>query len=156
MTKATDMQQHYLLQLTTPKSGIIVVLLTYSEVGELIGVELRDFTMELNEHQRVWLWTFLPKCLDDLPAVANSKYAKVTPVENDLSFAAWWEFYGHKVGNKKRAQAHWDKLDDMTKALCFTKTREYKYYSQIKGYDMVYPERFLGHSYYENDFKSAR
>jgi len=128
------------------------MMLKYNLEGELVYAELRDFQMSMTDKQRQWLWGFIPKCLPELER-AKGPSVKITEVETDLSFEAFWELYDHKVGNKKRAQSAWNKLNDNTRALVMVKVREYNYYMAHVTHAKVFPERFLAQKRYENDFK---
>jgi hypothetical protein len=142
--------RNYLLQLKTPNSGTINMMLKYSPAGELVSAELRDFDMQLSAHQRNWLWGFVPKCLEELE---TQKRGKVTEIETALAFDDFWELYDYKVGNKKRAKESWDKLDDATRALVMAKVKEYNYYMAHVSHAKVFPERFLAQRRWENDFR---
>jgi hypothetical protein len=142
--------RNYLLQLKTPRSGIITMMLKYNQHGELVSAELRDFDMGLNDTQREWLWGYIPKTTE---ALAKQSRAKVTAIETELSFDDFWELYDYKVGNKKRAKESWDKLDDATRALVMAKVKEYNYYMAHVSHAKVFPERFLAQRRWENDFR---
>lgn len=146
---------NYLLQLKTPNSGTFIMMLKYNMQRELVHVELRDFVLKMNEQQRQWLWDFIPKHEAGLKQLPPKK-TRVTEIEHDLSFETWWDLYDHKLGNKKRAKDHFNKLDDHTKALVFQKTREYNYYMANSTHAKVFPERFLSQRRYENEFKVGR
>jgi len=94
----------FLVQIKTPKSGTLTMLLGYNEPGELVSWELRDYNEHMNEQQRNWLWGFIPRTIASLGHVKERNYAKVTELQDDLSFDAFWELYNYKVGNKKRAR----------------------------------------------------
>jgi hypothetical protein len=149
------MTSNYLLQLKTPNSGTFVMMLKYNAERELVAVELREFELSMNEQQRQWLWDFIPKHEAGLKHLPPKK-TRVTKIENDLSFESWWDLYDYKVGNKKRAKDHYEKLDDHTKALVFQKTKEYNYFMANVSFDKVFPERFLAQKRYENEYKVRR
>lgn len=145
---------NYLLQIKTPRHTISM-LLKYSDQDELVHVELRDFNLKMTDEQRNWLWAFLPKTSIDLKAI-KSQTVKVTELETDLSFEAFWDLYDYKVGNKIRARKHWEQLDDATRAMAIQKVKEYNFYMAHKTHDKVFPERWLSQKRYENEFKLPR
>ncbi len=109
----------------------------------------------LSEEQYNWFFKNLPKTtkvlLNDWKA--NSKTIKITEVPLDLSFAAFYNKYAYKVGNKTKAKDLWNKLDDANKALAITKIDAYNRFIEQSQIAKVYPERYLSHRRYENEFK---
>lgn len=145
------MESIYLLRLKTPNSGTIHFLLKYNEHDDLMEVQIRDIDSKLIEKQRNWIWNFVPKTTTEL-AAKTAKEIKITKIESELSFDAFWDLYNYKLGNKKRAKAHWDKLTETKKALVMQKVKEYNFYMLHKSHDKVFAERFLSEKRYENDF----
>lgn len=131
------------------------MMLKYNEPGDLVFVELRDFDLQLTGPQREWLWAFIPKTIDEL----NDRKAKskllctITPVDTDLSFAAFWDLYDYKLGNKIRAEKHWNALDDATRALAMKKVKEYNYWQAHQTSSKVFAERWLAQKRYENEYR---
>lgn len=130
------------------------MMLKYNEYGELTYVELRDI-IAMTEEQRDWIWRFIPKTLLEIQGISN-KMVKVTEIQSDLSFAAFWELYDYKLGNKERAKQHWNKLDDATRQVVMQKVLEYNYYMAQQTHAKVFAERFLSQKRWENDFKNIK
>lgn len=149
------MTQNYLIKLKTQHNGTFHILVKFNEFGNLIYVELRNVKHAMRPNQRYWLWVdFIPKTTQELEDLGKNKQlsVKITPIQTDLSFNAFWELYSHKVGNKKRAEGHWKKLDDSTRAMVMQKVKEYNFYMQHVSHAKVFAERFLSEKRYENDF----
>lgn len=147
------MKKKYLLRLKKQDGGYLNYYLKYNEHGDLYHVEFRDLEESMTAAQRGWIWQFIPKTIEELEVRRKVKGVKITEVEMDLSFDAFWNLYAYKVGNKKRAKVSWDKLDDATRLIVLQKVKEYQYFLKHKSYDMVFPERFLSEKRYENDYK---
>lgn len=120
--------------------------------GRLIGFEINAV---LNDEQYNWFFKNLPKneavLLNDWRK--NSKTIKILEVPLDLSFEAFYDKYAYKVGNKSKAKEFWAKLDDANRALAITKIDAYNRYLAQTQIAKVYPERYLSHRRYENEFK---
>lgn len=153
------MTENYLIRLKTKNNGNFDVLVKYNQFGDLIHVELRNVKHAMRPNQSFWVWVgFIPKTTQQLKELGNNKSlsVKITPIETDLSFDAFWELYNFKVGNKKRALGHWNKLDDTTRAMVMQKVKQYNYYMQTVSHAKVFAERFLSEKRYENDFTITR
>lgn len=147
------MEQNYLLQIKTPKTGTLALVIAYDGAGELVRVELRDYPPVMNEKQRNWLWGVIPKHATALDELGKIKSITITPIDSDLSFDAFWDAYDYKQGNKKRAKKHWDKMNNATRAIAMQKVKEYNFYIQHQSFGKVFAERWLGQERYENDFR---
>jgi hypothetical protein len=75
-------------------------------------------------------------------------------IEPDVTFASFYNAYGYKVGNKKRAEAEWNKLSPEDKVRCLQGVRRYNVWiAQRRSQEKLYPETFLSQSRWENEFK---
>lgn len=108
----------------------------------------------MSDNQLVWLLRRFPyfekRILHWKDKVPN---IEVTIGEPDISFDKFWDIYNYKVG-KANAIKEWKKLP---------KTDQIKAIAQIKAYDgflrrkqtgKVYPERYLKHRRFEDQFNS--
>ncbi len=71
----------------------------------------------------------------------------------DLSFGRFWNDYAYKVGNKNKAEKLWLQLSESEKLAVLDSLKRYNYYLKIRNIAKVYPERYLLHRRWENDFK---
>lgn len=146
------MDNSYLIRIKSNNFGVIDMVVKYNEYGDLISCELRSLTGQMSEVMRGWLWQFAPKLEAQVEQKKETKGVKVYPIEKDLSFDTFWDLYDYKVGNKKRAKLHWNKLDDGTRIKVLAKVKEYNFYLQHVTIGKVFAERFLGQRRYENEF----
>ena len=118
----------------------------------LIGFQINAV---LSQEQYDWFFKNLPKTTKVLLSdwKANSKTIKITEVPLDLSFDAFYNKYNYKVGNKTKAKDLWAKMDDANRALAITKIDAYNRFTEQSMIAKVYPERYLSHRRYENEFK---
>jgi|SRR5690606_13407938 len=78
-----------------------------------------------------------------LKELADQYKWKLEPLDMDLSFAAFYDLYGNKVG-KKRAESRWNKMkkEDKVKALLYIE--KYKNLLKLRaGQQQMYPESYL-------------
>lgn len=147
------MERNYLLQIKTPKSGTLSILVRYDTAGHLVSQELRDYPDVMNDQQLMWIWEIVPRRSEMISQWNAITGYKATKLESDLSFEAFWDLYDHKLGNKKRTREHWNKLDEATKALAMQKVKEYNFYMAHQTYDKVFAERWLAQKRYENEYR---
>jgi hypothetical protein len=147
------MERNYLLQIKTPKSGTLSILVRYDAAGYLVSQELRDYPSKMTDEQINWLWSVAPKMREYMQEWKAATGYKAIELESDLSFEAFWDLYDHKLGNKKRTRDHWNKLDEATKALAMQKVKEYNFYMAHQTYDKVFAERWLAQKRYENEYR---
>lgn len=71
----------------------------------------------------------------------------------DLSFDAFWGLYNYKVG-KANAQKQWNKLSEADKMNAIKSIKAYDGFIKRKQIAKVYPERYLKHRRFEDQFNS--
>lgn len=131
----------------------IEVEVAFSSAEELCKVEVKlPDDRELSDHQREWLWGFLPKRQSEIFVVMKHPKVTVQPIEEDLSFEAFWERYDLKVGKKDRAKKLWTQLPDMDKHQALKAIPRYNMWLIEKGINKVYPETYLSQRRFENAF----
>jgi hypothetical protein len=80
---------------------------------------------------------------------------KIEPVADDLSFEAFWDKYGYKIGHIKRARKLWDAMTDVEKAKCLASIPRYKAYCASHPHiQVLYPETYLSQRRWENEYLS--
>lgn len=128
------------------------MILAYNQDGHVI---LYDNRCDLDKKQLHAFLKHFPltlQMLEDL--LGKSRSLSYTFVEADLSFAAFWDTYDYKVGNKKRAQKEWEKLSEAKRAKCLESITSYNYFLKTKpNQDRLYPETFLSQERYDIDYK---
>jgi hypothetical protein len=78
---------------------------------------------------------------------------KIELLPSDLSFEAFWEAYGNKVGKKKRSEELWKLLSEADKQAALMGVKKYKNWkAQNPSVQMLYPETFLSQRRFENEF----
>jgi hypothetical protein len=86
-----------------------------------------------------------------LERIGNYKSLKIAE-DIDLSFESFWNKYTYKVGAKEASKKLWGKLTDDEKYAAISKIKEYDKYIVRTGIAKVYPERYLKHRRWENEF----
>jgi hypothetical protein len=95
----------------------------------------------------------LPLNVKQLLEWGNSPGVKLSEIPLDLSFSEFWSKYGYKVGDKKRCEKLWDKLDEAKKTKAIVTIQRYRRFCDTNNIPMVYPERYISQERYLNDFK---
>jgi len=113
----------------------------FDEVGTIFLLNwLRSQTVE----------TEMLKNVDDITLVVRFRAEAIVA---DISFDVFWNAYGYKVGNKKRAEKEWNRLTSEDRILCLRGIRRYNMWiAQRRNQDKLYPETFLSQSRWENEY----
>lgn len=108
----------------------------------------------MSDEALTWLLERLPVKYEELKRMAEKIKVELIEVQLDLSFEKFWNEYGYKVGSKSKAEKNWKALTDADKTKALQSISKYKRYLQVKtGIEQVYPERYLSHRRFENDFR---
>lgn len=75
---------------------------------------------------------------------------KVKAVEEDLSFAAFYDRYGHKVSKRSIAEKAWERLDDVNKAKAIAYIAVYETHLAKTKVNKKYPETYLNSDMWNN------
>lgn len=142
----------YHLTITTKTQGKIIALLKYSDLGELVFVELRELTDRIGHDALTWLFAALPKTLDSLEDHRKRAGFKYQQIHEDLSFDTFWNLYDYKQGTKSRAEKIWKQLDDATRIIALKKVKEYNFHMTKVSHGKVFPERWLSGKRWENEY----
>lgn len=139
----------YLLESNNFKD--VKMLFNYDLNGRLIEYKLEG---ELSDMQLSWLFNHFPFAEVVLRRHGKLPEFKLTEIQPDLSFNAFWDKYAHKVGNKKRVEKLWNGLSEPEKAAVFPAIKRYNFYlANRPGMQRTYPETFLSQRRWENEYK---
>lgn len=125
------------------------ILMEYDDKGRAMSFQ---FDCEVSNE----LWEFM---MDNFPATEVSlkdplfKNFKVSPMPADISFDAFWNTYGYKVGNKPRTEKLYKLLSDMERTHVMVSIKGYNsYLSAHPTQEKCYPETYLNQRRWENSF----
>lgn len=108
----------------------------YDAEGVLVKFENNAI---LTTKQLVFLSMAFPFDINDLPKiVGKGKLEDCT----DLSFERFWDEYAYKK-DRLESEAQWRKMSDDEKAKAISGIKRYKFFCKTKGYDIIYPSRYL-------------
>jgi hypothetical protein len=125
--------------------------------GKLQRLELID-EGDLNSDQIYYLMGELPNQIvqeDFAKVYCDNSFGKLKmeSVPTDLSFEAFWNAYGNKIGKKTRSQELWKLLSDADKQAALIGVKKYKQWKhQNPSVQMLYPETFLSQRRFENEY----
>lgn len=89
--------------------------------------------------------------------IGKAKSMKAQHIPPELTFSVFWDAYGYKVGNRKRAEKLWDRMTDGQRLKALVCIPEYdKYLARKKSMEKTYPETFLSQERYETDFRALK
>ncbi len=131
----------------TSKRFIGSLVFEYDLEGILIGFKNEA---NLDTEQIEFLYKNFPFTDDKLPYTAGKGTIKEI---TDLSFNRFWDDYAYKVGNKKKAEKLWIALSESERLAVLDSLKRYNYYLKMTNIARVYPERYLSHRRWENEFK---
>lgn len=140
------MDARYLIEFRSMDGG---VLLGYRR-QLLHSVEVN---CELSVTQLTWLWGWAPITETMLLSQRGSEKFRITKQQSDLSFAAFWDTYGYKVGKKDRAEKLWSNLRDDERVAALNGIQRYKSFIAARQIAQAYPETWLAQRRWENEFK---
>lgn len=120
---------------------------------------LRSFKLlddGLNEVQQKWLFQFkvFPYYEKALQSWENSKKFEVIKGEPDLSFESFWKRYNYKVGGRAKVQKEWKKLSKTEQLNAIKNIKAYEGFLKRKQIAKLYPERYLKHKRFNDQFNS--
>lgn len=102
------------------------VVFGYDDNGFLSTVVVNA---ELNEKQWHFFHAYFPVTETYLKLLAEtSKKMQIEQVLEDLTFAAFWEAYAYKMGDKKRTEKLWDALTESEKVAALGVIKKYHYW----------------------------
>lgn len=108
-----------------------------------------------DEPARSWLLRNLPTDESHIAAF-GAQYAhrlQVVATPPDLSFNAFWDSYGYKVGKKDKVEQLWKSLSEADKIACLKAVPKYNRWIASKtSMEKAYPQTFLNQRRWENEF----
>lgn len=131
----------------------------YQLNGDLVGYEI--LSGKLSEKQVKWLFNGgnFPATESIMKAVWMPKLRanfEITVGAPELTFEAFWNAYGNKVGKKKMAENLWNRLPKADKIKALAAITDYnRYLSRKPGIDKAHATTYLNQQYWENEWKSA-
>ncbi len=116
-------------------------------------IRMFEFDCEISQE----LWDFI---MNEFPTEESclkgqrfKNFVIASPLE-DISFAAFWNAYNYKVGNKTRAEKLWNLLSDVQKMQVLIRIKAYNVFLMAHpAQERLYPETFLFQRRWENEFK---
>lgn len=137
---------------TIKKNTTATALIGYED-GVCVLVQIT--TQGLKPEQAGWILKTIPPFEGDLPTLELAlPFIRVEAVPADLTFNAFWEAYGYKVGKRERAIKIWATLNDIDKARCIRSIPKYNQWLSNKfNMERLYPETYLSQRRWENEFK---
>jgi hypothetical protein len=139
----------YLIQ---SKSGKTKMIFTYNSNGFLISFEAEPSDIKTETLQ--WIYKHFPYTEAGIDKFKPLDYVTVSKVAADLSFEAFYNLYGYKVGKKERTKRLWDALPEVDRIACLAAIPKYKRWLASKNnMEMLYPETFLSQRRWENEYK---
>lgn len=129
--------------------GKILVEFTEHNILSKLEIDPQDATEKFVR----WFLQRLPWHENAMTERTYHTLLKIEPVSDDLSFEAFWDKFGNKVGHKERARKLWDNLSDIDKAKCLASIPRYKAYCASHPHiQVLYPETYLSQKRWENDY----
>ena len=136
-------------------------ILTHKKITGAIKIEydnhnrIRSFEFDCEVSDD--LWKFL---MGNVPVTYESlshpdfKNFNVNPLPEDISFKAFWDAYGYKVGNKSRTEKLFNLLSEMERTCAIVSIKAYnQFLVKHPQQEKCYPETYLNQKRFENDFK---
>ncbi len=135
----------YLMTFTSDKS--LKVVFDYSD--GLVSIVFEGCFLDL---QKKYILSLTPPALGDthLEDYFNSPKIRIMPMQQDLSFANFWNTYSHKHGSKPRAEKIWNALNDADKALALVKIKKYLFDLANSNIEQAHASTWLGQRRWEN------
>jgi hypothetical protein len=116
------------------------VLFTYVN-GFCVGFEIRVMQIETSVVEAIH--AKFPFKEEMVKQVSSNPEAKVTVIQEDLSFDVFWTRYDNKIGNKARAEKLWNGLSVAQKQMALDYIKKYNAFLAEKGTAKLYPETYL-------------
>lgn len=104
----------------------------------------------------VWkeLWNAPP--LNEDVLLRGYTFGSIKEIPTDLSFAAFWEAYAHKVGNKPKTEKLWNALSEMDKIAALAAVPRYIRWLSVRTVEQAMASTWLTQRRWENDFSSKK
>ena len=86
------------------------------------------------------------------PGWSKNGYDIAITGDVDVSFGAFWDGYGKKIGAKARCEKKWEKLQESDKVLAMLGIKKMRRYYNEHRLDVPYPETYIDQRRWENEF----
>lgn len=135
--------------LVTHKKNGKTLLFTYNLNGFLVAFKT---DLNINDATVNYFNTTFPFKISQLDHFKTSEIFRVEELQQDLSFAAFWQTYGYKVGNKPRSEKLWNALPEVEqlKALSYIKKLD-NFLLLNPSIQKLYPETYLAQKRFNNE-----
>ena len=122
---------------------------TFSQVGSLVGFQVvEDIQLEA---KRVAGMLENALTLDLLMEYCKRQGLKLVEVNNDLSFATFWDKYGYKEGgSKKKTEAQWNRMPEHKRAAAMAYITKYNAFLQKQQIAKQYASTYLNPERWDN------
>ena len=136
----------YLIEFTRFEASVVA---DFDNEGLMVSAVIKYGTMENN--QIVFLHRNFPLNLDRIEAYKTTQNVKVSLVEEDLSFEAFWNAYKNKIGHKSRSNKLWELLKEDERIKALQHIARYDQELILRpGVVKKYPETYLAQKPWEN------
>lgn len=141
------MEQTIKYAVTAPKRPGSLVTFEYDLEGKLVSVR---FNPDAAQSFKLLIGSNLPVQRDWLKAevFAGCEIKQINDL--DISFSAFWESYGYKLGHKARVAKKWGQLTNEDKIQALGFIRRYRNFCDRKKIELCYPETYLNQRRWEN------
>lgn len=145
--QAPPSNRKYLVKFTRFNAS---ALFEYNAHGFLVLYEL--VPGEFQDPQYGYLKKAFPKTLEQMQNMISAKLpnVRITEVQPDLSFDAFYNLYNYKVGKRSRAMNNWERMSDTEKAKAIAYIPVYMRRISETGYNKKYPEFYLSAEEWNN------
>lgn len=134
---------------TSPKMAGSMVM-EYDDAGT---IRKWHNNAEMTDEQLGFLISNFPVTQRFLESMGTKGIFKLKEVPADLSFAAFWEAYAYKVGDKKRAEKLWKLLSEEEKAAALLSIPKYLYFlSTHPAIERAHAITWLNQRRWENEY----
>lgn len=139
----------YLIHLSERSPYVGCFRVTYTDDHLMKAIEnLTNIDTESELFSRL---SKIPLSDEHLPAL-KAKGIRIDVVPPNLSFDHFWNSYGYKYGDKKRAEKLWSALTDADRIKALASIKAYNLWLSKTTIAKLYPETYLSQRRWENDF----
>jgi len=130
-----------------PKRPTCIAIIKYNLEGNLVNIKFNDTSTA--EFKRTLL-ECVPMVESKLRTTAEFEGSLHKIKDIDLSFSTFWNIYGYKVGNKRKATQLWNEMKEADRLLALAYIRSFKKWSRQKNIELPYPTTYLNQTRWEN------
>lgn len=124
---------------------------TYNLNGHLIAFKAEPEDMA--NTSLIWMYKNFPFFETNIARFRTIEGLIVTKTSLDISFDSFYNTYGYKVGNKKRAMKLWDAMNETDRIACLSSIPKYKLHIGRTTQAQAYPETYLSQRRWENEYR---